>query len=95
MLPGIDPESVLPPLTAYFVMKIGKLPLVPYLRPGHPGLGEAVAPLMRRHTAVLLANHGPVVAGTSLEAAVCTAEELRRNVPSFTCCCTVTASRAS
>jgi ribulose-5-phosphate 4-epimerase/fuculose-1-phosphate aldolase len=76
MLPGVDPHDVLPPLTAYYVMKIGRLPLVPYLRPGDPRLGPAVAPLMRDHTAVLLANHGPVVAGDSLDAAIAATEEL-------------------
>jgi ribulose-5-phosphate 4-epimerase/fuculose-1-phosphate aldolase len=75
-LPDIDPENVLPPLTAYYVMKIGRLPLIPYYRPGDEGLGDAIRGLAGKHSAVLLANHGPVVAGKSLEAAVYATEEL-------------------
>ncbi|HEU4827417.1 MAG TPA: 3-oxo-tetronate 4-phosphate decarboxylase [Dongiaceae bacterium] len=75
-LDGIDPEDVLPPITAYYVMRVGKLPLVPYFAPGDPALGEAVGRLAARHSAVLLANHGPVVAGSSLGAAMNAIEEL-------------------
>jgi ribulose-5-phosphate 4-epimerase/fuculose-1-phosphate aldolase len=75
-LPGVDPDEVLPPLTAYYVMKIGRLPLVPYYPPGDTALGDAIRGLASKHVAVLLANHGPVVAGKSLEAAVYATEEL-------------------
>jgi ribulose-5-phosphate 4-epimerase/fuculose-1-phosphate aldolase len=75
-LEGIDPEDVLPPLTAYYVMRVGKLPLIPYYAPGDPTLADAVGKLAARHSAVLLANHGPVVAGSSLSAAVNAIEEL-------------------
>ena len=75
-LPDVNPANVLPPLTAYYVMKIGKLPLIPYYRPGDEGLGDAIRGLAGKHSAVLLANHGPVVAGKSLEAAVYATEEL-------------------
>ena len=75
-LDGIDPEDVLPPITAYYVMRVGKLPLVPYYAPGDKALGEAVGKVAARHSAMLLANHGPVVAGTSLTAAVDAVEEL-------------------
>lgn len=75
-MPDVDPCNVLPPLTAYYVMKIGQLPLVPYYRPGDPKLGDAIRGLAGKHSAVLLANHGPVVAGKSLEAAVYATEEL-------------------
>lgn len=75
-LDGIDHEDVLPPITAYYVMRVGKLPLVPYFAPGDMALGEAVGRLAARHSAMLLANHGPVVAGTSLSAAVDAIEEL-------------------
>lgn len=71
-----DPADVLPPITAYYVMRIGKLPLVPYFRPGDKALAAAVGRLARDHHAVLLANHGPVVAGRTLEDAVYNAEEL-------------------
>lgn len=75
-LADIDPEDVLPPITAYYVMRVGKLPLVPYHPPGDPALGPAVEALADRHRAVLLANHGPVVAGSDLETAVWSIEEL-------------------
>ncbi|QJQ99020.1 3-oxo-tetronate 4-phosphate decarboxylase [Halomonas sp. PGE1] len=75
-LPEVDPCDCIPPLTAYYVMRVGRLPLVPYHVPGDPSLGDAVRGLAGRHSAVLLANHGPVVAGKSLEAAVYATEEL-------------------
>ncbi|WP_372614522.1 3-oxo-tetronate 4-phosphate decarboxylase [Halomonas sp.] len=82
-LPEIDPEDCIPPLTAYYVMRVGKLPLVPYHIPGDPQLGDAVRGLAGRHSAVLLANHGPVVAGKSLEAAVYATEELEETAKLF------------
>ena len=75
-LPDVNPRDVLPPLTAYYVMRVGTLPLVPYYPPGDTGLAEAVRGLAGRHSAVLLANHGPVVAGKTLEAALYATEEL-------------------
>ncbi len=80
---GLDHDDCLPPLTAYFVMKIGRLPLVPYYRPGDPALADAIRGCARRHCAVLLANHGPVVSGTSLEAAVYATEELEETAKLF------------
>ena len=71
-----NPRDVLPPLTAYYVMRVGKLPLVPYFRPGDKALAEAVRAEAKKHRAVLLANHGPVVSGKSLDEAVDNAEEL-------------------
>ncbi len=80
---GLDCHDCLPPLTAYYVMKIGRLPLIPYYRPGDPGLGDAIRGLAGRNSAVLLANHGPVVSGTSLEAAVYATEELEETAKLF------------
>ena len=76
VLADVDANDVLPPLTAYYVMRIGRLPLVPYLAPGDAKLAEAVRGYAGRHHALLLANHGPVVAGTSLAAAADAIEEL-------------------
>jgi len=76
VLEEVDPKDVLPPLTAYYVMRIGSLPLVPYYAPGDMGLADAVRGYAGKHHAVLLANHGPVVAGTSLSAAADAVEEL-------------------
>jgi 3-dehydro-4-phosphotetronate decarboxylase len=75
-LAEIDPADVLPPITAYYVMRVGHLPLVPYFKPGDQALAEAVRGFAGRHHAVLLANHGPVVAGADLDAAVNAIEEL-------------------
>ena len=75
-LAEIDPEDVLPPITAYYVMRVGRLPLVPYFRPGDLALAEAVRGFAGKHHAVLLANHGPVIAGSNLDDAVNAIEEL-------------------
>ncbi|NKC16441.1 MAG: aldolase [Gammaproteobacteria bacterium] len=80
---GIDPTNVLPPLTAYYVMKIGHLPLLPYYAPGAPDLAKVVGEMASKHHAVLLANHGPVVAGTSLKDAVYATEELEETAKLF------------
>jgi ribulose-5-phosphate 4-epimerase/fuculose-1-phosphate aldolase len=76
ILADTDPEDVLPPLTAYYVMRVGTLPLIRYFPPGDLDLAKAVREMASRHHAVLLANHGPVVAGASLEDAVYATEEL-------------------
>lgn len=80
---GLDCHDCLPPLTPYFVMKIGRLPLIPYHRPGDPALGDAIRGLAAKHCSVLLANHGPVVSGNSLEAAVYATEELEETAKLF------------
>ena len=82
-LADVDSEDVLPPVTAYYVMRVGALPLIPYYPPGDPDLAEAVRKVAGRHHAVLLANHGPVVAGDSLEAAVNAIEELEETAKLF------------
>lgn len=82
-LADVDPADVLPPITAYYVMRIGRLPLVPYFPPGDARLADAVRPLVGKHHAVLLANHGPVVAGTSLAAAAGAIEELEETARLF------------
>ena len=82
-LDGIDHANCLPPITAYFVMRIGRLPLVPYFPPGDAALANAVAKLAGKHHAVLLANHGPVVAGSNLSAAQDAIEELEETAKLF------------
>ena len=71
-----DPEDCIPPLTPYVVMRVGKVKLLPYVRPGDPAMGEMIRALNGAHACVLLANHGPVVAAKDLESAVYAAEEL-------------------
>lgn len=76
ILSDVDPEDVLPPLTAYYVMRVGSLPLIPYYPPGDESLALAVGEKAKAHSAVLLANHGPVVSGASLREAQYATEEL-------------------
>jgi ribulose-5-phosphate 4-epimerase/fuculose-1-phosphate aldolase len=83
VLEEVDSADVLPPLTAYYVMRIGSLPLVPYYAPGDMALAQAVRGYAGRHHALLLANHGPVVAGSSLSAAADAVEELEATAKLF------------
>ncbi len=76
MLPDIDPRAVLPPLTAYYLMRVGRTALVPYYRPGDPAVADAIRGLAGQFASILLANHGPVVAGDTLEGAIFAMEEL-------------------
>ena len=78
MLPNVDAADVFPPLTAYYLMRVGRVALLPYFRPGDPLVGNAIRGLAGRYSAVLLANHGPVVAGDTLEAATWAIEELEQ-----------------
>ena len=76
-LPDVDPAAPIPPLTPYFVMRVGgRLPVVPYYKPGDPAMEPAIVAAARDAKAVLLANHGPVVSGGTLLDAVYAAEEL-------------------
>ena len=83
VMADVDPANVLPPLTAYYVMRIGNLPLVPYHPPGDRNLAEAVRGYAGKHHALLLANHGPVVAGSTLSAATDAVEELEATARLF------------
>jgi ribulose-5-phosphate 4-epimerase/fuculose-1-phosphate aldolase len=81
-LNAIGPE-LLPPITPYFVMKVGHVPLVPYHRPGSPEAAQAVAALIRQFAAqsapiraVMLTRLGPNVWHDTPAAAMATLEEL-------------------
>jgi len=76
VLADLDAEDPIPPLTAYYVMKVGKLALLPYFPPGDVTLADAVRGVAAKSHAVLLANHGPIVAGNDLDSAVYAIEEL-------------------
>lgn len=76
MLPDADAENFLPPLTPYSIMKLGKVKLLPFFLPGDPAMGQAVRGLAGKRSAVMLANHGPVVAAKDVEAACNAVEEL-------------------
>ncbi len=83
VIDGLDPAAPIPPITAYYVMRVGKLVLLPYFPPGDPTLANAVREVAGKHHAVLLANHGPVVAGSDLETAVYATEELEETAKLF------------
>lgn len=76
MMPDADPDNFLPHLTPYAIMKLGRVTLLPFFLPGDPAMGDAVRGLAGKHSAVMLANHGPVVAGKNVEAACNAIEEL-------------------
>ncbi|HEY0648811.1 3-oxo-tetronate 4-phosphate decarboxylase [Phenylobacterium sp.] len=75
-LSDTDPDDCIPPLTPYVVMRVGRVKLVDYVRPGDAKMGDAIRALRGEYGAVLLANHGPVVTGKDLSSAVSAAEEL-------------------
>lgn len=76
MLPDADEDNFLPTLTPYAVMLLGKVKLLPFFVPGDPAMGDAVRGLAGKRSAVMLAHHGPVVAGKNIEAACNAIEEL-------------------
>lgn len=76
MMPDADEDNFLPPMTPYSIMRLGKVKLLPFFRPGDPAMGEAVRGLAGKRSAIMLANHGPVVAGKDVEAACNAIEEL-------------------
>ena len=86
ILEDLDPDNLLPPLTAYYVMRIGTLPLVPYYPPGDMALAEAVRGYAGKYHALLLANHGPVVAGANLSARRTPSRSWKRP-PNYICSC--------
>ena len=73
---NVDPKNVLSPITAYYVMRVGTLPLIPYFAPGDDRLADAVETFAAKHHAVLLSNHGPVASGADLNSAVSAIEEI-------------------
>ena len=76
MLPGINEDNVLPSYTPYSIMLLGKVKLLPFFVPGDPAMGDAIKGLAGKRSAVLLANHGPVVSSKDLESSVNAIEEL-------------------
>ncbi|SEW26188.1 Ribulose-5-phosphate 4-epimerase/Fuculose-1-phosphate aldolase [Cognatiyoonia koreensis] len=76
MMPDANADDFLPRLTPYAIMKLGKVKLLPFFLPGDTAMGEAVRGLAGKRSAVMLANHGPVVAGRDVEAACNAIEEL-------------------
>jgi ribulose-5-phosphate 4-epimerase/fuculose-1-phosphate aldolase len=82
-LADVDPRDVLPPLTAYYVMRVGRLPLLPYHAPGDQSLEDLAETTATDHRCFLLANHGSVVAAADLASAADAAEELEETARLF------------
>lgn len=76
LLPGVDEDNFLPAYTPYGIMQVGRVKLLPFFVPGDPAMGQAVRGLAGKRSAVMLANHGPVVAARDVEAACNAIEEL-------------------
>jgi ribulose-5-phosphate 4-epimerase/fuculose-1-phosphate aldolase len=83
-LADVDAANPIPPLTPYFVMRVGRtMPVIAYYRPGDPAMEPAIHAAAGAARAVLLANHGPVVSGATLLDAVYAAEELEEAAKLF------------
>lgn len=82
-LADTDPASALPPLTAYFVMRVGRLPLLPFFAPGDPAIEAAALDAARLNAALLLRNHGPIAAGDSPQSALDVIEEIEETARVF------------
>jgi len=82
-LPNVDSHDVLPAITPYSIMRLGKVALTPYHPPGDKKLGDEIIKVGASHNAVLLANHGPIVSAKNLEAAVYASEELEETCKLF------------
>lgn len=78
MIPGMDEDDFLPHLTPYAIMQLGQVKMLPFFLPGDPAMGQAVRGLAGKRSAVMLAHHGPVVAGNDVEAACNAIEELEQ-----------------
>ncbi|MGV0743069.1 3-oxo-tetronate 4-phosphate decarboxylase [Mycolicibacterium sp. XJ870] len=79
----INRDNALPVLTAYYAMRVGTLPILPYHAPGDSSLGPAAELAAAEHHALLLANHGPIVAGIDLAAAADALEEIEETAKLF------------
>ena len=75
-LDNLNTENAIRPFTPYYVMRIGQLPVIPYLRPGDARIAEELGKRAADYRAFLLANHGSVITGSDMEDAVDNAEEL-------------------
>jgi ribulose-5-phosphate 4-epimerase/fuculose-1-phosphate aldolase len=82
-LEDLDDDDVLPPLTAYFVMRVGRLVRLPYFAPGDQGLAETARKAAASSPALLLANHGPIVSAPSPAQAGDAVEEVEETARLF------------
>jgi ribulose-5-phosphate 4-epimerase/fuculose-1-phosphate aldolase len=82
-LKGLNMENAMPVLTPYYAMRVGRLPVVPYLPPGDPQLAPEVEIRAKTAKAILLQNHGPITAESDLPKAAALAEELEEQARLF------------
>lgn len=75
-LENLDTDNVMRAFTPYYVMRVGKLPVIPYYRPGDINIARELGERALDGKAFLLANHGVVVTGSNLVDAVDNTEEL-------------------
>jgi ribulose-5-phosphate 4-epimerase/fuculose-1-phosphate aldolase len=86
-LADVDDTDALPRLTAYYAMRVGRLPRLPFHAPGDPALGPVAERAARSHHALLLANHGAIAAGPDLASAVDVIEEIEETARLFFLLC--------
>lgn len=82
-LDGLNPNDAVRAFTPYYVMRVGKMQVIPYYRPGSPKIAEELGNRALTGKAFLLANHGVVVTGTDLSDAADNAEELEETAKLF------------
>ncbi|MEG9499335.1 aldolase [Mannheimia indoligenes] len=75
-LENLDTDNAMKAFTPYYVMRVGKLPVIPYYRPGDSNIARELGERALDGKAFLLANHGVVVTGSDLVDAVDNTEEL-------------------
>ncbi|MDO5054776.1 aldolase [Pasteurella oralis] len=75
-LENLNPDNAMQAFTPYYVMRVGKLPVIPYYRPGDVNIARELSERALSGKAFLLANHGVVVTGCDLVDAVDNTEEL-------------------
>ena len=71
-----DPDDLIPPLTPYVRMRVGRVAKLPYVAPGDPAIEPLITAKMGSHKAVIIANHGLTVAGADVRDSVFNAEEI-------------------
>ncbi|MFC3120142.1 3-oxo-tetronate 4-phosphate decarboxylase [Agaribacter flavus] len=75
----LDENDVVTPYTPYLIMRLGAICLIPYFPPGDTLLADAVAQKAANYAGILMANHGPIVAGNNLWSTMYAIEELEES----------------
>ncbi len=78
-LAGLNPADAIRPMTPYIVMRLGKVILLPYHKPGSVEIANDLSRVAAGHKAFLLANHGMIAGGKSMTDALNNAEELEES----------------